>query len=71
MKKPNMLLGFLAALGLVIGTGCGRKSEAERTGDKIDRKVENVEDAVTNDGPKEDAKEAREQAKDEIEDRSD
>lgn len=71
MKKPNMLLGFLAALCLVMGTGCGRKSEAERTGDKIDRKVENVEDAVTNDGPKENAREAREQTKDEIEDRSD
>lgn len=71
MKKPNILLGFLAVLGLVLSTGCGRKSEAERTGDKIDRKVENVEDAITDDKPKEDAREAREQAKDEIEDRSD
>lgn len=72
MGKPKMLLGLLAAAVVALGaTGCGRKSEAEKTGDKIDRKVENVEDAVTNDGPAENAREAKEQAKDEIKDRSD
>ena len=70
MKKFNVLFGVLAAIGITL-SGCGRKSEAERTGDKIDRKVENVEDAITNDGPKEDAREAKEQVKDEIEDRKD
>jgi hypothetical protein len=66
----KILIGILAAAGITL-SGCGRKSEAERTGDKIDRKVENVEDAVTNDGPKENAREAKEQVKDEIEDRKD
>ncbi len=71
MVKPIQLLGLLAAAVLVAGTGCGRKSEAEKLGDKIDRKVENVEDAVTNDGPAEDAREAKDNVKDEIKDRSD
>lgn len=70
MKKANVLFGLLAVAGLVLG-GCGRKSEAERTGDKIDRAVENVEDGVTKDGPGENAREAREQVKDEVKDRSD
>lgn len=69
MKQAKVLIG-LAVLGLAL-TGCGRKSEAERTRDNVERKVENVEDAITNDGPKEDAREAREQVKDEIEDRKD
>lgn len=70
MKQTKFLVGILAAVGIAL-SGCGRKSEAERTGDKIDRKVEDVEDAITNDGPKEDAREAKEQIKDEIEDRKD
>lgn len=70
MMKPKALLATLAVAGLVLG-GCGRKSGAERTGDKIDKTVENVEDGITNDGPKEDAREARDNVKDEIEDRTD
>lgn len=70
MHKPSTLLASLVLAGIVLG-GCGRKSEAERTGDKIDRTVENVEDGITDDGPKENAREAGEQVKDEIEDRKD
>lgn len=70
MKQTKILIGILAAVGITL-SGCGRKSEAERTRDDVERKVENVEDAITNDGPKEDAREAKEQVKDEIEDRKD
>ena len=67
---PRLTL-ILAAATLLVGAGCGRKSESEKLGDKIDRKVENVEDAVTNDGPAENAREAKDNAKDEIKDRTD
>ena len=70
MKRTRLLMGLVAVFGLAL-SGCGRKSEAERTRDDVERKVENVEDAITNDGPKEDARESREQVKDEIEDRKD
>ena len=71
MQKAKMLPGLLVAMVLAFASGCGRKSEAEKTRDKIDRKIENVEDAVTHDGPKENAREAKEKAKREIEDRKD
>lgn len=71
MKRTNRLFGIFAVAALVAGTGCGRKSEAEKLGDKINRKVENVEDAVTKDGPAEDAREAKERVEKEIRDRSD
>lgn len=72
MQKRKLSPWLAAALcaGLAV-TACGRKSEAEKTGDKIHQKVENVEDAVTNDGPAENAREAKEKVQDEVKDRSD
>lgn len=71
-RNPFRLPLLAAALcaGLAFA-GCGRKSEAEKTGDKIHQKIENVEDGVTNDGPAENAREAKEKVQDEIKDRSD
>lgn len=70
MKRTKALFGIVAVIGLTL-SGCGRKSEGEQARDDIERGIENVEDGLTKDGPKEDAREAREQMKDEIEDRKD
>jgi hypothetical protein len=74
MAKHRFTPAFLAATAFllgILGTGCGRKSEAEKTGDKVHEKVENAEDAVTDDKPSEDAREAKENIEDEIKDRKD
>lgn len=70
MKKTKLTLACLAAMGLAL-SACGRKSEAEKNRDTLERKVENVEDAITNDGARENARETREQARQEVEDRKD
>jgi hypothetical protein len=71
MKRFRLPIACLAALPLLFGTGCGQKSESEKLGDKVGEKTEDVEDAVTNDKPSEDAREAVEKAGDEVEDRAD
>lgn len=71
MQKSKLMLGMLAAAGLILNTGCGKKSTSEKVGDHIGQASEDIEDKVTHDGPKENAKEAKDKVKDEIKDRSD
>jgi len=46
-------LGFITVLmtGVFIATGCVEKGPAQRTGEQLDRAVENMKDAVDPPGP--------------------
>jgi hypothetical protein len=57
MKKVA-ILGFITMLitsGVFTATGCVEKGPAQRTGEKLDRAVENMRDAVDPPGPAEKA----------------
>jgi len=67
----NRLLAAALALGFAVGgaaltSGCREKGPAERAGEKLDRKMDKVEDALDPKGPAEKAGRKLDRAVDDV-----
>jgi len=55
MKKFGVFSALILSLSLAFFTGCRKEGAAEKAGESLDEAGETVKDAVTPDGPAEEA----------------